>query len=353
MAKPEILQQILKGDDLETLYYQVKQKDLYDDNECYIRLSGNLEFSKNPNQRALYKIKKQGNPLDLFCNINQGIVSGADKVSNRHLIKYPNLKSKKGDGIYTLSKDEIKKLHIPKYAYNNFVRPFFKNSDIGKYYTNINNENYVLYIRDEGKPIKLSTSLRSHFEKYKTLLIDCKSNFLKNYVARGIVQKWLDNGNYFVLFNPKKEYNYILPKIVAPQRSPQNSFGYNELSWYASADVYFITQKDKSVSLKYILALLNSNFYYLWLYYQGKRKGETLELYQKPLSEIPIKKISKEEQQPFIDLIDKILAITSVSGYDSKNPSEEQKKLEKQIDRLVYKLYGLTPEEIKIVEKSL
>ena len=77
-----------------------------------------------------------------------------------------------------------------------------------------------------------------------------------------------------------------------------------------------------------------------------------LELYQKPLSEIPIKKISHAAQKPFIALVDKILEITSAEDYDPKNPPVEQKELEKQIDKMVYELYGLTEEEIKIVEDS-
>jgi len=104
--------------------------------------------------------------------------------------------------------------------------------------------------------------------------------------------------------------------------------------------------------LKYILALLNSKLYYLWLYYRGKRKGEILELIAKPLSEIPIKKIAKEDQQPFIDLVDKILAITKDEDY-LENPVKQEmvKEYERQIDQMVYKLYDLTEEEIKIINK--
>jgi adenine-specific DNA-methyltransferase len=97
---------------------------------------------------------------------------------------------------------------------------------------------------------------------------------------------------------------------------------------------------------------LNSKLYYQWLYHRGKRKGEALELYQVPLSEVPIKVIGKEEQQPFIQLVDRILAITTKTDYDPHNPPQEQKKLEREIDQRVYKLYGLTKEEIELVEKS-
>jgi len=156
-----------------------------------------------------------------------------------------------------------------------------------------------------------------------------------------------------VISLPKIAIDFKGPKIVAPQRSPRNTFGYNEIPWYASADVYFITEKDKSISLKYILALLNSSLYYLWLYHRGKRKGESLELYQAPLSEIPIKKISENEQKPFIDIVDKILSITKSDDYLTNSLKQAKvKEYERQIDQLVYQLYGLTEEEIRIVEES-
>ena len=73
----------------------------------------------------------------------------------------------------------------------------------------------------------------------------------------------------------------------------------------------------------------------------------------KPLSEIPIKKIPKKEQKPFVELVDKILAITKDDDY-LENPIKQAKvrEYEKQIDQLVYNLYGLTEEEIKIVENA-
>lgn len=61
-------------------------------------------------------------------------------------------------------------------------------------------------------------------------------------------------------------------------------------------------------SHRYILALLNTKLYFQWLHHRGKRKGEMLEPYQNPLSEIPIKVISSQEQKPFIALVDKIVA---------------------------------------------
>ena len=61
--------------------------------------------------------------------------------------------------------------------------------------------------------------------------------------------------------------------------------------------------------------------------------------------------IAEIDQKSIIILVDKILAITKDTDYPD-NPSNQSqvKEYEHQIDQMVYKLYGLTEEEIKIVE---
>ena len=93
--------------------------------------------------------------------------------------------------------------------------------------------------------------------------------------------------------------------------------------------------------------MLNSKLYYIWLYHKGKRKGETLELYQKPLSEIPIKRVSSEVQNSIIKIVDEIITHKKTdSRYDTS-------VLEQKIDTIVYNIYGLTDSEIKFIEKGI
>ena len=100
------------------------------------------------------------------------------------------------------------------------------------------------------------------------------------------------------------------------------------------------------------MALLNSKLYYLWFYFKGKRKGELLELYYKPLTEVPIKKIEESRQLEFVKLVEKILYLTSTDNYlYDYDKQGEVIKYQMMIDKLVYQLYGLTPQEIEIVEK--
>jgi len=205
-------------------------------------------------------------------------------------------------------------------------------------YTVIKGEDKLIYLRWEDN-IENFPNIKKHLMRFKIILMDQQKRYEETYP-------------WYALHRPREQKVFeASEKILVPYRNKENVFGYETMPVYSSRDIFFITEKDKSISLKYILALLNSRPYYLWLYHRGKRKGETLELYQKPLSEIPIKKIHESEQKPFIELVDRILTITKDEDY-LQNPQKQAqvKAPEREIDRMVYKLYGLTEEEIRIVE---
>jgi len=287
-----------------------------------------------------YKSKLLGD----ITKVLMGLVSRADTVSNSHLKKDPNLNAKKGDGIYVLSKKELKSLNLTEIEFKEYVKPFYKNSDITRYYSKKNNSLYLLYIKDTGYSINLPLSLKQHFIKFKHLLTELKRNFLKNEIAAPFVRRWLEQGNYFVLFNPKKEEYFDFEKIVCPYRSKKNSFAYNNQPWYASQDVGYILPESKEFLIKYILAILNSKLCFHWLYLKGKRKGETLELYVAPLKQIPIKICDLRIQYKIENYVDKILEIKN------NNPHSDTSSIEKELDILIYRLYDLTFDEVKVID---
>ena len=59
----------------------------------------------------------------------------------------------------------------------------------------------------------------------------------------------------------------------------------------------------------------------------------------------PIKKITESAQQPFIKLVETII--------EKKKAGLDTTKEEAEIDTMVYKLYELTEEEIKVVEGKI
>lgn len=71
--------------------------------------------------------------------------------------------------------------------------------------------------------------------------------------------------------------------------------------------------------------------------------GLTIHLDGHYLKKIPIPKIPQSAQQPFIKLVDEI-----IQAKQNNQPTD----LEEKIDKMVYQLYNLSQEEIKIIETS-
>ena len=95
----------------------------------------------------------------------------------------------------------------------------------------------------------------------------------------------------------------------------------------------------------FLLSILNSKFVVYWVVKNVSEYGRTgYRLSNQYVENIPIPQIPEKEQVPFIKLADKIIA--------DKKAGISTDTLEHQIDKMVYKLYKLTPAEIEIVEKT-
>lgn len=350
-ADDKLIAEIFNGRNSETEYYHQSQESLFESDTFYIRIGGKGEESKDKGDvfKVLNKIQTEQNTLSKFCNIEQGIVSGADKVSDSIISEFPNLKLNKGDGIFILTKEEIGNLHLSKEE-QKLIKPVYKNSDLKKWSFTPKKELYLIYLKDEGKSIELGKNIKNHFEKFKEILVAKKKNCFKNAWLKKIVEPWLHRGNYFVLFYPRNQASFEKEKIVNSRRSPSNNFALEDKGYYEQSDIVFTTLKDNShgiIDLKYILGILNSKMVYTWLYYKGKRKGEQLELFQKPLSEIPIKLASKPVQDKIATAVKKLIQSKS------SNSSIDISEIENEINIMTYHLYNLTFEEAKIIDPEL
>jgi len=129
-------------------------------------------------------------------------------------------------------------------------------------------------------------------------------------------------------------------KIIYSDIGKRLSFVYEPSGKFLNNTGYFINNGNK-----YLLAILNSrviNFYYGQISSQlGNAALRSFTIY---IEQLPISNIPETEQKPFISLVDQILTLKKF------DPQADTSALESEIDQLVYKLYDLTPEEIKIVE---
>jgi hypothetical protein len=144
---------------------------------------------------------------------------------------------------------------------------------------------------------------------------------------------------------------FINPKIIIREitgKHPQSIIACysDETVLFNMSNIAINKKVNSKIELKYILAIINSRLmsYYFQLNTAKAVRKLFPKIILKDLRQFPIKIISQNEQIPFLKLVDKIIETKK------QNPSADTTALESQIDQLVYQLYGLTEEEIKIVE---
>jgi hypothetical protein len=112
----------------------------------------------------------------------------------------------------------------------------------------------------------------------------------------------------------------------------------------------------KELSPFYVLALLNSRLVSFWF-----AKAVFSEITETSrvmddcyLSKAPVRQLNGNDQKPFVSRVKKILELTKATGYRADNTRKRKVEvLVREIDKLVYKLYGLSREEVETVEKEI
>ncbi|HED0429839.1 TPA: Eco57I restriction-modification methylase domain-containing protein [Campylobacter jejuni] len=285
-------------------------------------------FSDENTSALKAKIERIGTPLKEWhgLNIYRGILTGYNEAFI--------ITTEKRNEILANCKDEAEKERTAK-----LIRKMLRGRDIKRYsyewaglwvinthngYKNQNGEK-VEAINIENYP-----SLKKHFDEFYPQL--------EKRADKGLTPYNLRNCAYIEEFEKEK---IVYPCIMAKEPC----FSYETSFAFAMAPANIITSN--SDILKYILAFLNSDFIYLMLrkFYMGG--GIEGELKTNNLEKLPIPKINSKNQKladELINLVDKILKAKE----QDKNANTQE--LENKINSLVYKLYNLTEEEIKIIE---
>ena len=130
-------------------------------------------------------------------------------------------------------------------------------------------------------------------------------------------------------------------KLFWMDMSGSARFAYCEEPMFANNAAYFIVGD----SLKYLCAVLNSSLITWYVQHTAATTGMGLTSWHKVYVEaIPIPQISAAEQGPLAALVDRILAAKAA------DPAAAPAAWERELDGLVYGLYGLTAEEVGVVE---
>lgn len=151
---------------------------------------------------------------------------------------------------------------------------------------------------------------------------------------------------WFVMLRPRRPKLFENPKILIRQTANKIIAAFDDDKWYCLKSGLIIQLPDNSeFHYFYLLALLNSKLFD-FLYHDLVNEDNRIFPEVKPIQlfKLPIFKASKEQQAKLIAYVENIHAL--------KEKNIDTVSLETQIDQLVYQLYGLTEDEIKIVENS-
>ena len=142
--------------------------------------------------------------------------------------------------------------------------------------------------------------------------------------------------------SPKKPSDFELSEKIVMQRISKKIIAALDTNQYYAHSSVVIIKSNEKINFKFILAILNSKYVDSWL----KKNTSNVSINLGTVKKIPIPFASMEQQRHISQLVDEIIK------HKLNHSNTDTSALEQEIDQLVYGLYGLTEEEITVIEQS-
>ena len=234
------------------------------------------------------------------------------------------------------------------------IKPFLAGRDI-KRYDSPKSEKYVIFTR-RGVNVEEYPSIKNHLIPFKDRLIPKPKDWKGEQwnVRKPGAYRWFeiqDTIDYWSEFEK--------PKIFWPEIAGSARFTFDASGYYANNKTYIIPILDF-----YLLGLLNSALLRLFIHSVcTDLQGDSFNFSAVFVERTPIRTIDFSDpadvarHDRMVSLVEQMLALHKQLP-EARTPHEKtalQRRIEAtdgQIDALVYELYGLTEEEIRIVEAA-
>ncbi|MFM6320699.1 MAG: class I SAM-dependent DNA methyltransferase [Microcystis panniformis] len=219
------------------------------------------------------------------------------------------------------------------------IKPFLRGRDVKRWCVDFAEQYLIKIESSENKEhpwSKLSgQEAEKIFDETYPAIYKHFSQFRKSLIKR------CDQGRFFwELRSCIYWQEFEQPKIIYPNICKRNEFAWDELGYYTNQKAFIISSSDKV-----LLAVLNSNVVmFLFKNLLSKLQGDFYEPSSIFMKDFPIPNATESQRTAIEKLVQKCL--------DAKknDPNADTSELEKQIDHLVYKLYQLTYNEVKIID---
>jgi adenine-specific DNA-methyltransferase len=280
-----------------------------------VRSAPNSIFSFDVRSASLVnRLSSQFVPFEKFCDdIANGISTGCD-------------------GVYIISaeKAEHERFEEP------FCKPCIRGGQFNRFFCPKETGDRLLYVTSDFDT-KRGKRILEYLSGNKPLLI------------RKSVEKKAGNRDWHILFRSRYEDLFRKPKILLRQTGDSIIAAVDdEAGFYCIDSVNVALVKRQFIAkIWYLTGLLNSrllNFFYREI---SQEAGRVLaQVKPQRIRVLPIAEAKQEVESAITKLVMQIVRVKA------KQSNGDTSALEREIDQQIYALYGLAPEEIKIVEEA-
>ena len=263
-------------------------------------------------QAIMSKIDTRGVPLSEWDTLtfNFGIKTGLDKA-------------------FIIDGDVRSSLLSQDYNSNKIIKPLVRGRDVRRYYLNWDD--------------KWLINTHNGFDDHVAININdypAVKGYLVGY--NEALRKRQDKGqSIYNLRSCSYLSKFSKPKLFWAAMSPLGRFVYSDKEMYCNAKAFIMTGKD----LKYLCAILNSSLISWMIQHRARTTGMGLtEWTIVTVKRIPVPIVTSRYLYLLVPLVDSILVAKAT------DPQADISEIEVEIDQIVYQLYGLTEEEIAVVE---
>lgn len=307
----------------------------YPVNQTYLDDEG-WSLADEMTQALLEKIKGAGVPLGTYVGgkIYRGILTGLNEA-------------------FVIDEATRERLIAEDPRSAEVIKPFLAGRDV-KRYQPLELSKYLIFTR-RGINIDSYPAIGRYLKQYKEKLIPRPRDWPSD-------KPWLGRkaGSY-QWYEVQDSIDYYLefekPKIIVPAIVQRGSYTYDERAFYSNDKTSIIPCTDI-----YLLGILNSKVAdFIVHLISSTKQGGYYEYKPMYVSQIPIRTIDPSDPSDvarhdrMVALVEKMLDLNKRLAA-AKAPHEKEAlagmidATDRQIDRLVYELYGLTEEEIAVVE---
>ncbi|HEB7554673.1 TPA: Eco57I restriction-modification methylase domain-containing protein [Campylobacter coli] len=291
-----------------------------------------LNFTKSDYEELFNKIQKYGKFYLEEKEVAQGIVPNPDIITKRNISDEMVSKGiKVGDGVFVIEKDFLNVCEYEK----KYLKPLYEVEHFGKYYFNKNNSKQLIYTTKNNSKKENIPTIIKHLQKFRSIMDNRREN----------LNKRLDF--YHLHWARDERFFESGEKIVSVRKCIEPIFSYLNNEAYVMLSLNVI--KTQRINVKYLIGLLNSKLVAFWLKHKGKMQGNNYQIDKEPLLNIPIADTNSKNQKIADELVNSVDEILKAKEEDKNANTQE---LENKINSLVYKLYNLTEDEIKIIESK-